>query len=153
MKKTKYFAWLIAAGMAMSGCSDEMDGPGTETGKATIGNGYVKLTINLPTEGIGTRAAQDGTDANDKFDDGESSEYAVNNGLIAFFKSDIDKTETDATFLYATDMEGLNFTTDGNKNDNIKKSANLSAFHLSTMANKNLPEYPPEQALPPIAKT
>lgn len=133
MKKTKYFAWLIAAGMAMSGCSDEMDGPGTETGKATIGNGYVKLTINLPTEGIGTRTVQDGTNANDKFDDGEESEYTVNDGLIAFFKSDIDKTETDAIFLYATNMEGLKFTTDGNKNDNITSKQTLTISGVPTI--------------------
>ena len=25
MKKTKYFAWMVAAGLALTGCSDELE--------------------------------------------------------------------------------------------------------------------------------
>ena len=79
MKKTKYYAWMMAAALAMTGCSDEMEGPGDGPGTTIDGEmGYIKVALNLPTtSGTSTRA-------NDVFDDGITAEYDVNNIIIAF---------------------------------------------------------------------
>lgn len=97
MKKTKYYAWMMAAALAMTGCSDEID---TGGGTPTIiegATGYAKVTINLPTA-LGTRAY------NDDFDDGSDSEYAVNSGIIVYFTPAADGVEANATFAGAYNL-------------------------------------------------
>jgi len=97
MKKTKYYAWMMAAALAMAGCSDEID---TGGGTPTIiegATGYAKVTINLPTA-LGTRAY------NDDFDDGSDSEYAVNSGIIVYFTPAADGVEANATFAGAYNL-------------------------------------------------
>ena len=94
MKKTKYYAWMMAAALAMTGCSDEID-TGGENGGTTIDGetGYVKLAINMPTvSGTDTRAA------NDVYKDGVPAEYKVNDVYVAFFYG---TSESDATCEYA----------------------------------------------------
>ncbi|MCD8209144.1 MAG: hypothetical protein LUD72_14490, partial [Bacteroidales bacterium] len=54
------------------------------------GNGYVSLAINLPTTPV-TRAA------NDVYDDGLASEYAVSNAYLLLFGGESESTAT----LYA----------------------------------------------------
>lgn len=94
MKKTKYFAWMVAAGLALTGCSDELEGGGTPVINEGA-TGYAKVSINLPTT-VGTRAE------NDKFDDGLDSEYAVKEGIILYFSpSTTEDTEANATFVGA----------------------------------------------------
>ena len=94
MKKTKYFAWMVAAGLALTGCSDELEGGGTPVINEGA-TGYAKVSINLPTT-VGTRAA------NDNFDDGMDSEYAVKEGIILYFSpSSTEDTEANATFVGA----------------------------------------------------
>lgn len=114
MKKTKYFAWMIAAGLVMTGCSDELDTPNTPTILDTEG-GYVKVAINLPTtSGMGTKAE------NDKFDDGIANEYAVgDDGIIVYFAAPTSTQqnptdEDDATFVgaYPLPTGGWNVTAD-----------------------------------------
>ena len=110
MKKTKYFAWLIAAGMAMSGCSDEMDGPGTENTVEGV-DGYVKVAINLPTtSGFSTRANDEGLE-NDEFAYGEGYEYSVTDGIIAFFTAPTSESDPDAkaTFVKAYNLTSADF--------------------------------------------
>ena len=97
MKKTKYYAWMMAAALAMTGCSDEID-TGGETPTIIEGaTGYAKVTINLPTA-LGTRAD------NDDFDDGSDSEYAVNSGIIVYFTPAADGEEANATFAGAYNL-------------------------------------------------
>lgn len=114
MKKTTYFAWMIAAGLVMTGCSDELDTPNTPTILDTEG-GYVKVAINLPTtSGMGTKAE------NDKFDDGIANEYAVgDDGIIVYFAAPTSTQqnptdEDDATFVgaYPLPTGGWNVTAD-----------------------------------------
>lgn len=63
--------------------------PGTDTNTPTFyGDGYLAVDIQLPTQTGDTRA-------NDKFDDGVASEYAVKDGVILLFTGD---SETAATF-------------------------------------------------------
>lgn len=99
MKKKFYLLGMLAAGLTFAGCTDDIDDASGSGGNATVGDGYVKVAINLPTtSGNSTRAGS----ANDNFDDGLAEEYAVNDAIIAFFKGNIDSdTEGDAEFVKA----------------------------------------------------
>ena len=98
MKKLKLFTFALAA-LAMAACSsDEVTAPAdSNTGFGADGTGYLKLSINLPTQsaGAGTRAA------NDQTDDGDATEYAVNNATLLLFKGE---DQNDAIFQAAYDM-------------------------------------------------
>lgn len=102
MKKKFYLVGMLAAGLTFAGCTDDID---DASGNATVGDGYVKVAINLPTtSGQVTRAAADGTGGNDDFEKGEEGEYAVKNAIIALFKateSDGVYDESTATFVTA----------------------------------------------------
>lgn len=80
MGNLKYFSLLIAAGM-FAACSDNLENPGNENDGPKTGEGYVKVAINLPSVS-GSRAFDESTD----LDDGVEKEYAVKNGIIAFFE-------------------------------------------------------------------
>ncbi len=97
MKKKFYLVGMLAAGLTFAGCTDDIDDASGNGGNATVGDGYVKVAINLPTtSGNSTRSA------NDAFDDGLAEEYAVKDAIIAFFKGNIDSdTEGDADFVKA----------------------------------------------------
>lgn len=100
MKKLKLFTFALAA-LAMAACSsDEVTAPAgsdSNTGFGADGTGYLKLSINLPTRsaGAGTRAA------NDQTDDGDATEYAVNNATLLLFKG---ANQNAAIFQAAYDM-------------------------------------------------
>ena len=95
MKKKLYLLSMLAAGLTLAGCNDDLgDGPGNEV--LSGDKGYVKIAINLPTtSGQVTRSE------NDVFDDGEKTEYEVKNGLIAFFQG-VD--EANAHFVKAYNL-------------------------------------------------
>ena len=79
----------VALSALMVGCSsdDLPDNPGTEGGEST--SGYVNIAINLPSVGAqGSRAGQ----ANDNFDDGLASEYAVTSAHLVLFSTDDEAT-------------------------------------------------------------
>ena len=112
--KKNVWTWMLAAGMVLAGCSDEMDEGGGGNGVVDGVTGYVQLALNLPTAGMSTRAA------NDNFDDGLADEYKVNNGIIAFFTGATTGTDEDATFVKAYALEGLeNWTPVGTTTDQI----------------------------------
>lgn len=100
MKKTTYFAWMIAAGLAMTGCSDELEGGGGTGGTLDGETGYVKVAINLPTTSGFTTRADEGL-KNDKFDDGTADEYKVNDVYLLIFQGE---DEGKAVFRSAYDM-------------------------------------------------
>ncbi len=77
MKLEKFLLATLAAGMFAACSSDEpTPGPGNE---AMQGDGYVAVTINLPTTPASSRAA------NDDFNDGDAKEYQVNSGALLLF--------------------------------------------------------------------
>ena len=81
MKKINYLAMLLAAGM-FAACSDTLEDTtgGTNTNTPATGEGYVKVAINMPTtSGNMTKAVS--------LDDGTADEYAVNDGILVFFKT------------------------------------------------------------------
>lgn len=120
MKKKLYLLSMLAAGLTLAGCNDDLgDGPGNEV--LSGDKGYVKIAINLPTtSGQVTRAAaEDGTDKNDKFDDGLESEYAVNDVCLLLFKG---ANENVATYVGGYDLD-LTFNTEDPNNDNVTSKA------------------------------
>ena len=74
MKKFQFMALLLAAALSTA-CQRSLD---REDSQSFDGEkGYVSLSLNLPTVS--------GTKANDEFNDGDESEYEVNDAVIAFF--------------------------------------------------------------------
>lgn len=74
MKKFQFMALLLAAALSTA-CQRSLD---REDSQSFDGEkGYVSLSLNLPTVS--------GTKANDEFNDGDESEYKVNDAVIAFF--------------------------------------------------------------------
>ena len=126
MKRVKYLAMMLAAGM-FAACSDTLEdtGGGNAGGNTpSTTEGYVKVAINMPTtSGTSTRStdgAETTTDADNPepdvtLDDGEANEYEVQNAIIAFFKAtagdeDFDKN---ATFVKAYSLGKNDLTSSG----------------------------------------
>ena len=101
MKKRFYVFSMLAAGLLLAGCSDDLeggqDGPNVVEGVT----GYARLALNLPTDGATTRAA------NDQFADGLPDEYKVNDGIIAFFTGPETGSDEEATFVKAYSLNDL----------------------------------------------
>lgn len=116
MKKVKYLAMLLAAGM-FAACSDNLEDTGAGNAGGTTpatGEGYVKVAINMPTtSGEITRAndTDEGTPTI-SLENGLENEYKVNDGLIVFFKAGTDEANPDAnaTFEKAYDLGDLSQT-------------------------------------------
>lgn len=96
MKKVKYLAMLLAAGM-FAACSDNLEdtGAGNAGGTTPVtGEGYVKVAINMPTTSGGMSRVNDTgeetePDTGDDYvhlEDGIADEYKINDGIIVFFK-------------------------------------------------------------------
>lgn len=113
MKKRFYVFSMLAAGMLLAGCSDDLeggqDGPNVVEGET----GYVKIALNLPSAPASNfRAANN----NDDFDDGIEAEYAVNDVILALFYG---TDETSATLGCAYSLGGA--WTDDVDNDNVTR--------------------------------
>ena len=118
--KLKSTLWALAFACAAVSCSDELEGGANGEGGGLTGEGVVKVAINLPTEGPGTRAAADGSNENDDFEKGVDSEYTVNNAIIALFKATVTDgsyDETTATFVTARSITLTDKTEPG---DNVQ---------------------------------
>lgn len=92
---------MLAMALFFAACAGDDGNPGDPAEKPgqQVVDGYVKVAINMPTSSGLTRA-------DDRYDDGESNEYKVNEALIAFFGG---TEEANATFLkaYQLDVSGL----------------------------------------------
>ena len=96
--------------------SDDLNG-GNNTGSNQSGDGYVSLSLNLPTRsGSMSRAA------NDKFDDGLVDEYAVKNGTLILFEG---ANEANATFAGAYELKNLSMNLVGTTTDNITTTTKI----------------------------
>ena len=119
MKKTLLFS-VALAGLMLGSCSssDDLNGGGNNTGSNQSGDGYVSLSLNLPTRsGSMSRAA------NDKFDDGLANEYAVKNGTLILFEG---TDEANATFAGAYELKNLSMNLVGTTNDNITTTTKIT---------------------------
>lgn len=110
MKKKFYLVGMLAAGLTFAGCTDDIDDASGNGGNATVGDGYVKIAINLPTtSGNSTRTE------NDHFNDGLEAEYHVNDVILALFYGE---DESRAMCKWATDLT-TSWSLVGNTSDNI----------------------------------
>ena len=117
MKKKLYLLSMLAAGLTLAGCNDDLgDGPGNEV--LSGDKGYVKIAINLPTtSGQVTRSE------NDDFYDGSANEYKVNSVNLILFSG---LSESKATFLERHDLTDElkdQFSLIGSSTDDITTSA------------------------------
>lgn len=107
MKIKHLFGLAVIAAMTASCSSNEDLGTaGSGTGTNEAGVSYASITINLPTTS-GTRAA------NDQFNGGTTSEYAVNDATLLIFQN-AGESENDYTYVEAVSLGNL----DPWKNDN-----------------------------------
>lgn len=100
MRIKHFFGLAVLAAMTAS-CSSNNDlvNGGNGSGENESGTSYASITIDLPTTS-GTRAA------NDKFDGGTASEYAVNDATLLIFKK-AGKSENDYTFVETAKLGNL----------------------------------------------
>lgn len=90
----KNMTWMLSATLIMAACSDSLDeSTNTPVQGPVVGEGYVKVAINMPTtSGNSTRSTDNGEDKADvTLEEGEADEYNVENAILAFFKC---KTES-----------------------------------------------------------
>lgn len=116
----KFMIAALAAGM-LTACSDSAvvetpAGGGAQWG--ADGTGYVSLSINLPKT---TSVGRD----NDKFDDGNANEWAVNDAILVLFTQGSTETEGDAQFQAAYQLP-VNFNQDGTTTDQITATAQIT---------------------------
>ncbi|MBM6883253.1 Mfa1 family fimbria major subunit [Bacteroides caecigallinarum] len=109
MGNLKYFSLLMVAGM-FAACSDNLENPGNENDGPKTGEGYVKVAINLPSV-----SSSRAFDENNNLDDGDKKEYAVKNGIIAFFEGVKTDGENAAKLVKAYYMGTLTGTPDNDK--------------------------------------
>lgn len=118
MKKVKFLAMMLAAGM-FAACSDALEDSGMDNGGGNnipaTGEGYVKVTVNMPSASGAITKAND-TDSNSPtidLDDGLENEYKVNDGFIVFFKANSSSStnpDENAEFEKAYDLGDLTQT-------------------------------------------
>ncbi len=96
--------WLYgAAALAMfAACSDKDIAPDSGGSAEKEDNGYISINIQLPTA-PSTRAEFDpDKTGNDNFDDGEKSEYAINDAVLVLFQG---ASQDAATFIGAFNLQ------------------------------------------------
>ncbi len=119
MKKTLLFS-VALAGLMLGSCSssDDLNGGGNNSGSNQSGDGYVSLSLNLPTRSGSMSRAE-----NDNFNDGLADEYAVKNGTLILFEG---ANEADATFAGAYKLNNLSMNLVGTTTDNITTTTKIT---------------------------
>lgn len=119
MKKTLLFS-VALAGLMLGSCSssDDLNGGANNTGPNQSGDGYVSLSLNLPTRSGSMSRAE-----NDVFDDGLANEYAVKNGTLILFEG---TDEANATFAGAYSLKNLSMNLVGTTEDNITTTTKIT---------------------------
>lgn len=105
----KNMTWMLSATLIMAAYSDSLDeSTNTPVQGPVVGEGYVKVAINMPTtSGNSTRSTDNGGDKADvTLEEGEADEYNVENAILAFFKCKTESLanstpEAQATFVKA----------------------------------------------------
>lgn len=119
MKKFYFLSFALSA-LMLGSCSDNDDVVvGGDTTQTSEDGGYVTVKINLPTTAS--------TRANDVYEDGDASEYAVNDATLLLFAGD---SESAATLQAAYDLSlswNLN-TTDDNVTSYGQKTVKINSI-------------------------
>lgn len=109
--------------------SDDLNGGGTgNPGFNKDGNGFMSISVNLPTRSGSTTRAE-----NDKYEDGLSSEYEVKNGILALFDASGKTSEGEYTLLAAYKLDLTDSELDTDK-DNITSTHSVVTQIKSTTA-------------------
>ena len=121
MRIKHFFGLAVIAAMTAS-CSSNNDLVNGGNGENETGASYASITINLPTTS-GTRAA------NDQFDGGTASEYAVNDAtLLIFEKDESSESENEYKFVEQASLGNLEPWKKDNTDDNgITTEATITA--------------------------
>ena len=121
MRIKHFFGLAVLAAMTAS-CSSNNDlvNGGNGSGETESGESYASITIDLPTTS-GTRAA------NDKFDGGTASEYAVNDATLLIFKK-AGTSENEFEYVETASLGNLEPWKKDNTDDNgITTEATITA--------------------------
>lgn len=116
MKKI-YLPLALAATLALGACSSDnvVDNGGSNPIDLSKG-GFVKMSLNLPTDNNrGSRATHD-------LNDGLANEYGIKNAYLVLFEGENNKSENEATFKGAYELENSdfsNFEAVGNDNNHV----------------------------------
>lgn len=120
MKIKHLFGLAVIAAMTASCSSNEDLGTaGSGTGTNEAGVGYATFSINLPTTS--------GTRANDQFEEGTHSEYAVNDATLLIFKK-AGTSENNYTFVETVPLGNLEpWKKDNTTGNGITTEATITA--------------------------
>lgn len=111
--------------------SDDLNGGGTgNPGFNKDGNGFMSISVNLPTRSGSTTRAE-----NDKYEDGLLPEYEVKNGILALFDATGKTSEGEYTLLAAYKLDLTDSELDTDK-DNITSTHSVVTQIKSTTAKK-----------------
>lgn len=100
--KNIYLPLALAATLALGACSSDnvVDNGGSNPIDLSKG-GFVKMSLNLPTDNNrGSRAT---------LDDGLANEYGIKNAYLVLFEGENKKSENEATFRGAYELENSDF--------------------------------------------
>ena len=122
MRIKHFFGLAVIAAMTAS-CSSNNDlvNGGNGSGENESGASYASITIDLPTTS-GTRAA------NDDFNEGTASEYAVNDATLVIFEKGTETSEKNFKFVEAVPLGNLEpWKKDNESNNGITTEATITA--------------------------
>lgn len=131
MRIKHFFGLAVLAAMTAS-CSSNNDlvGGGNGSGENVSGESYASITIDLPTTS-GTRAA------NDDFNEGTASEYAVNDATLLIFEKD-GSSENEYKFVEQASLGNLEPWKKDNDANGITTEATITAkLNKATVGNNN----------------
>lgn len=131
MRIKHFFGLAVLAAMTAS-CSSNNDlvNGGNGSGKNESGASYASITIDLPTTS-GTRVA------NDDFNEGTASEYAVNDATLLIFEKD-GSSENEYKFVEQASLGNLEPWKKDNDANGITTEATITAqLNKATVGNNN----------------
>ena len=131
MRIKHFFGLAVIAAMTAS-CSsnNELVNGGNGSGENESGASYASITIDLPTTS-GTRAA------NDDFNEGTASEYAVNDATLLIFEKD-GSSENEQKFVEQASLGNLEPWKKDNDANGITTEATITAkLNKATVGNNN----------------
>ena len=131
MRIKHFFGLAVLAAMTAS-CSSNNDlvNGGNGSGENESGASYASITIDLPTTS-GTRAA------NDVFNEGTASEYAVNDATLLIFEKD-GSSENEYKFVEQASLGNLEPWKKDNDANGITTEATITAkLNKATVGNNN----------------
>ncbi len=110
---------MFAAGMLLASCTDDIS-PNDPVEPNTDGTSFVKFSLNLPSTTAGGRA-------DEVFDDGKASEYAVANAWLITFIGNTGGNESDATVYEKVELKNLKPWNLDEDNKQVTTEANIVA--------------------------